>query len=583
MADQPPESLRKPLADLTDRYRELVAAPELARIEASLRALEAAIRFGDDCRPSILHEQLVIAKEWGEEDRRTTGEEPPRLLLLPLGYSPDALLLAVAFHAPASVVLLVSTSLNSASYLPELEALWDAERDLLESRRFGELARKEVRDDPADVFSTIRDVIPDHPGLRKDQIVLDLTGGKKSITAGAFLAAVHLGIVVSYVDFRDYDPVLRRPRVGSIQPGRLPDPFRLFRLREEERLVAVFSSRRYEEAERLAAELEGAATDPQVEAILGRPDAEARRARFARCGIVARGYRLWGDGFYRDARETLKAVPDLPIAPTLEALGEVWPTRDTTHQAIVGALDESVIFARPIVVLAYFLDVLAWWDQTRVQHRPRDAYVRLYGTVESLFSFLVHAHVARHPQRLKATKPGAPAAVNGGLAGNDVTAEELRTVLETCYSSSNQARKLLRGKPLDLAHGKVALSAGAIPKAQARRLFDRSGGGAPYWGRFAELRHKAVHWLAPVPVELAVQLRSYLCTICLELVPPAVEDLIAAGEDRAELSPWLERLNAAAEGSVADQCQPLSYQELENRLLSHRSSDQRAAGRRGTR
>lgn len=75
-------------------------------------------------------------------------------------------------------------------------------------------------------------------------MVLDITGAKKSMIAGAFLAAGFLELRTSYVDFASFHPVLRRPLPGSCRPVELRHPYALFRLRDESRLREAFADRR---------------------------------------------------------------------------------------------------------------------------------------------------------------------------------------------------------------------------------------------------------------------------------------------------------------------------------------------------
>jgi hypothetical protein len=100
----------------------------------------------------------------------------------------------------------------------------------------------------------------------------------------------------------------------------------------------------------------------------------------------------------------------------------------------------------------------------------------------------------------------------------------------------------------------VRLTEPALPKRLGDKLH-----------RFKTLRHKAVHWLAPVPAEATEELLEYLRTLLLEGIPPAVERL-TGGETPASLSTWIERLQAAARGSVPAACQPLLTQALRDRV-----------------
>src|SRR5262249_55717599 len=171
------------------------------------------------------------------------------LLILCVGYSPEPLLLAVAHHAPRAVVLLIETHLR-AEYLQSLERLWNEYRELLGVPEFSGMEQRKVRDQAGEVFATVRRIAA---GRRAGRIVVDITGAKKSMIAGAFLAAGFLDLETSYVDFEEYDNLLRRPVPGKSRPGRIDHPYQLFRLREEARLREEIDRRRFREAERLGA------------------------------------------------------------------------------------------------------------------------------------------------------------------------------------------------------------------------------------------------------------------------------------------------------------------------------------------
>lgn len=47
------------------------------------------------------------------------------------------------------------------------------------------------------------------------EVVMDITGGKNTMVAGAFLAAAALRIPTYYLDFKEYNPYLRRPEPGT--------------------------------------------------------------------------------------------------------------------------------------------------------------------------------------------------------------------------------------------------------------------------------------------------------------------------------------------------------------------------------
>ncbi len=183
------------------------------------------------------------------------------MLILTVGYSPEPVFLSLAYHAPRKIFLLLERRL-ARSYLASLGELWETYREALElpawdDRRRGPrrtVVKRRVRDSPGELFQAVRRIVAEHPGDRRG-VVLDITGAKKSMIAGAFLAAGYFDLEASYVDFSGYDPALRRPDPASYRTVALRHPRELFRLRDERRLEEAFAGRRYREARVLSAEL----------------------------------------------------------------------------------------------------------------------------------------------------------------------------------------------------------------------------------------------------------------------------------------------------------------------------------------
>ncbi len=117
----------------------------------------------------------------------------------------------------------------------------------------------------------------------------------------------------------------------------------------------------------------------------------------------------------------------------------------------------------------------------------------------------------------------------------------------------------------------VKLPAAAISREWLENLFDGKGGEGDHLDTFTKLRHKAVHWLAPVPEEMARRLLEYYRTVLKQLIPLVVAHL---REDATELDPvarerlddWEQRLLEAAEGRIPEDCKPLSYRQVRDRV-----------------
>ncbi len=596
------------MSTVQDDYERLARELHVDSARKTLRNLQEAVRYGYVAAggswraPSILERELAEARQQGVADRSASRVEVPALLILPVGHSPEPLLLSVAYHAPKGVALLIEESLD-VDYLNELERLWDSCRALLGTRPFREVEQPEVRDLPESVFRAVRRVVEGHPSLAKDEIVVDVTGGKKSMIGGAILAAAHLEVTTSYVDFDQYDPVLRRPWPGTrLRPRRLRDPYQLFQLRETRDLARALDARRFEEAKRMATRLAATAKHQEVQDVLGSESAAAEAMRFQALETVAGAYQLWSEGFYADALDAVARCHGLPVPPALEVLGTLWPRKTDEPDDIIKALAEDRIFEDPAVPLAYFADTLMWWNDERLERQPREAYMRLYGTMESLMSFLFYAHAGPSLEllRLEGDGEGETDAIVEELAGvapSTRAGEPIvwprllrRWVAFLAFGSSTKAVKLLDGKGIRLERelaSQIRLARTARPRVEALLPRLRASLVEPVIphelrscrDEFRDLRHKTTHWLAPISEDLARGLHHYLCTLVEELVPQAVDRLRKGAPSSGDLDLWSARLAAVARGDEPQECRPLLTQEIEDRVLPVGNGLHEAAGR----
>lgn len=161
---------------------------------------------------------------------------------------------------------------------------------------------------PALVFQTLcAHVLPDHRDHKK--VVIDITGGKKSMDVGAFLFAAYTDIPVSYVDFEKYHPRHRRPYGYTCHVSRLENPYTLFALPGWEEVRSLFEKYHFRGAREVLNRVIDAMRN------LFTP-AQIRSAQ--RLGQILDLYTAWDDGDYAEARcinDQIQAwVKELPIA-----------------------------------------------------------------------------------------------------------------------------------------------------------------------------------------------------------------------------------------------------------------------------
>jgi len=94
--------------------------------------------------------------------------------------------------------------------------------------------------DPSKVFQEIDTLIKDHSN---EYIAIDITGGKKTMIAGAFMAsASSKSCDIYYVDFEEYDEIKGLPIPCTEFLAKLPNPVEIFSLADWERIESLFDN-----------------------------------------------------------------------------------------------------------------------------------------------------------------------------------------------------------------------------------------------------------------------------------------------------------------------------------------------------
>jgi hypothetical protein len=247
---------------------------------------------------SLLEAELEVARQEGR-----IRANPCKTLVLLVGFSLEPLLQSVCVYQPQKVILL----LNEAGYPGETHEAWhDFARHVTEA--IGHLVKKKLLDQPPEfpgergkqgypvadspeaVFQKLVDVLHD-----ETDVVIDVTGGKKSMVSGAYLYAAYAGARISYVDFEEYDPKYRRPYGYSCKIGELANPYQEFALREWERVRTLYERYQFREAWRLVKET----IQSQMTRVLPQ-SVEPLKKLVA----VLEYYEYWDSGDFRKAKQS---------------------------------------------------------------------------------------------------------------------------------------------------------------------------------------------------------------------------------------------------------------------------------------
>lgn len=169
--------------------------------------------------------------------------------------------------------------------------------------------------------------------------VVDITGAKKSMVAGAFLYAAHSGLPITYVDFDAdaYDLNHHRPYGYRCRIGEIANPYEAYRLRDWERVRQLYARHDFRGAlELIGRKPESGQPRQGVLGAMGSPVEAGDRASSLYDvddirkveGVVAilRLYEAWDSGDFGQASRTDTLLPAESMPEAVRALGGSWPS-----------------------------------------------------------------------------------------------------------------------------------------------------------------------------------------------------------------------------------------------------------------
>ncbi|HQI83441.1 MAG TPA: hypothetical protein PKV20_02545 [Anaerolineae bacterium] len=245
-------------------------------------------------------------------------------LVLLVGYSVEPLLQAVWFYQPRQVVLILNqhygrglTGDNFYIYL--LDLLGRLPEELRPAKHaIHKVMIKEAT--PAAVFSALVAEVG-----KQTKVVVDMTGAKKSMVAGAFLYAAYAKVPVSYVDFDDevYSTRYNRPYGYASIIHQFANPYEQFALRDWERIRQLYGRYHFADAGALVA---GLIESPAANLYAGIRDFSKALHKLK---SILHIYRLWDEGNFRGAAKALQDIEAtgliVEVPTAVKVLAEVWP------------------------------------------------------------------------------------------------------------------------------------------------------------------------------------------------------------------------------------------------------------------
>ncbi|GAW27547.1 TM1812 family CRISPR-associated protein [Carboxydocella sp. ULO1] len=266
---------------------------------------------------SLLEAELEYAKK-GER----INVKSCKTLVLLVGFSPEPLLQSICVYKPEKIVLLLNEngysnygawSTFANHIVTAVEYLKDKGLIRKDTHFHGEQTAGKpgypTPDNPADIFKTLVEVLHD-----EEDVVIDITGGKKSMVTGAYLYAAYAGARISYVDFEDYDPKSRRPYGFSCKIGEISNPYKEFALREWERVRILYERYQFREARELLTKIRDS-----MKTVI--PDTEEPIKKII---LFLDYYEKWDRGDFRGAKEAAQMLGNFDQPSAVVELGNKW-------------------------------------------------------------------------------------------------------------------------------------------------------------------------------------------------------------------------------------------------------------------
>jgi hypothetical protein len=333
----------------------------------------------------LLHIEMKYAKQRECLPRLKEGEQVTLVILVGDRFEP--LLQTVWAYQPDRIVPVVNEYYGSRQGRERKEGheqwreLWQLVQRLpLDVARrpnpADEAEFRTAQDNPASVFDYLRDRLRDDLADPHRRVVIDITGAKKSMVAGAYLFAAYTNAEVSYVDFDRYDPN-HGPFGYSCRIGRVPNPFHEWSLRSWERAAQLYGQHDFAGALAILPEILAA----------GPP---AWNASLAWLRLYVDMCHDWENGHLKAAQRKWIVLPDelkqrAPVA--IVALHEHWPDETASGDSGIS----QAFLLSPRLLMIYGRDELARARRlaglgNRMQTRRdfRSAFARAYALHETL-------------------------------------------------------------------------------------------------------------------------------------------------------------------------------------------------------
>jgi hypothetical protein len=380
-----------------------------------------------DCTYGIDRPLLQIEKDFATNRHawpRVRGkDEKEVILVLLIGTSFEPLLQSIWAYRPIKVLPVLNKYYHAAKKVLDFEPNqytpgnehWNAFKTKMErlpknvynkidKQWLNEAPDFQVEDSPINVFEFLQKNLARLQYDKQYDIIVDITGAKKSMVAGAYLYAAYSGAKISYVDFEIYHQIKNRPYGFTSKIELLPNPFNEFALQLWEQIRLLFEQYGFGAGLALLANLPSKAINHVTALYQYFADDTAKKSARTIHEQLKDYFRIlrdWESGELAEAKQLAESFAkerDCTFPAVIFELGDLWPTSDTTTVDNNAHKKAAKFLSDPKLVTLYAYDELErarWYIgepqiraiKSKINPHPqyRLAFAKAYALYETLF------------------------------------------------------------------------------------------------------------------------------------------------------------------------------------------------------
>ncbi|MDY6856504.1 MAG: hypothetical protein SWO11_17735 [Thermodesulfobacteriota bacterium] len=362
--------------------------------EKDLKSLSERYWMENWCPEKYIDKLLIKEINFLKEEKRIQDKgKKTDVLVQSVGYSWEPLLISICAYKPEYLVLI----LNRFYGIHKGNAKGEKYKELLKKLKNKNLIDNVpkilpeeyeliVEDSPNEVFKFLKRHVLPRINQGKE-VIIDITGAKKSMVSGAYLFASYTNSIVTYVDYDTYNQEYGKPYGYTCKIGELKNPLELFKLREWDNVKQLYEKCSFRAARDLVNDIKPVASNFLDEEEVKSIEKLINWLNF---------YILWDDGDFKEAwiefnkKINTNQSKSAPFPSAVKMLKDIWPDKNNLMDGIKslegeGDIDKSFYLKeKEFRVYAHDeLEKIKRIIESREDHRS--ALLRAAGLNELLF------------------------------------------------------------------------------------------------------------------------------------------------------------------------------------------------------